>query len=242
MSIPTIEMLIQRQLNNWNRYREFLDKEEKKDLAPPGPVITVSRLTGSGGRTLATRLAEKLDLAFHDYSIVKQIARDQNLSDSVVEQFDEKTTSTVNLWVQGVLRQRNFIKSQYKTVLTKIITALASGGGCLFLGRGANLILEDEATLRIRVVASTALRQKRICQKAGISKAEASKIIEESDQNREEFVRSVFQTEPGLPENFDLIFNADRISIDGMLELTMLALLDRKMELKPVLKQSEART
>jgi len=241
MSIPTIEMLIQRQLNNWNRYREFLCDEEETDLPPPGPAITVSRLTGSGGRTFATRLAEKLELGLHDYSIVQQIARDQNLSDAVVEQFDERATSSVNLWVQGVLRQRNFIKSQYKTVLTKIITELAESGNCLFLGRGANLILEKETTLRIRVIASMPLRLERIRKRTGKNEADAKVLIEDSDHNREEFVRSIFHTEPGHPSNFDLVFNADRISIDGMLELTMLALLDRKFDWKPILKQQQAR-
>ena len=240
MPFPISEMLIQRQLNHWNRYREFLCDEEEMETTPRGPVITVSRLTGSGGRTLATLLAERLELEFHDYSIVEKIAKDQNLSDAAVEQLDEKSVNPVNLWVQSLLRQRNFMQSQYKSVLTKIIKELAEIGSCVFLGRGANLILGHEATLRIRVVASMSYRMERVRQKTGAGKIETRAILEESDHNREEFVRKVFNIDTGQPQNFDLIFNADRISIGGMLELTMLALLDRNTDWAPVLKEGLA--
>jgi len=237
MPFPITEMLIQRQLNHWNRYREFLCDEEEMETSPRGPVITVSRLTGSGGRTLATLLAERLDLGFHDYSIVEKIAKDQNLSDAAVEQLDEKSVSPVNLWVQSVLRQRNFMQSQYKSVLSKIIKELAESGNCIFLGRGANLILGHDATLRIRVIASMSYRMDRIRQRTGDGKVETRALLEESDHNREEFVRKVFNTETGQPQNFDLVFNADRISMDGMLELSMLALLDRNTDWAPALKE-----
>lgn len=236
MSIPITEKLIQRQINHWNRYREFLVDADENKPSPPGPVITVSRLAGSGGRTLATMIAERLEMDFHDQSMVEKIARDQNLPDHVVEQMDEKSVSSANLWVQGVLKQRFFMKSEYKAALSRIITNLAVDGNALFLGRGANLILGRDATLRIRVIASMPFRLERIRKKTGVGKAETRTILEESDKQREEFIRKVFRTEPGQPKNFDLILNADTISMDGMVELTMLALLDRKTNWAPEMK------
>jgi cytidylate kinase len=237
MTNPISEKLIQRQINHWNRYREFLVDAEERDTAPPGPVITVSRLAGSGGRTLAKLLAERLELDFHDHSLVEQIARDQNLPDHVVEQMDEKTINAANLWVQGVLKQRFFMKSEYKAALNRIITDLATKGNAVFLGRGANLILGRDATLRIRVIASMPHRLKRLRQKTGVGKAETRAFLDETDTQREEFVRKVFRKEPGQPENFDLIFNADRISLEGMVELTLLALLDRESSHQMALKE-----
>ncbi len=236
MSLPITEKLILRQINHWNRYRNFLVEEEDSTSSPPGPVITVSRLAGSGGRTLATLLAKRLELEFHDQSLVEKIAREQNLPDHVVDQLDEKSVSSANLWVQGVLKQRFFMKSEYKAALTSVITNLAKDGNALFLGRGANLILGSTATLRIRVVASLPFRLERLRQKTGVGKAETRAFLDESDNQRQEFVRKIFHTDPGNPENFDLVFNADNISMEGMIELTMLALLDRETDWAPELK------
>ncbi len=236
MSIPITEMLIKRQINHWNRYREFLVDEDHDKTAVPGPVLTVSRLAGSGGRSLAILLSERLELNFHDHSMVEIIAKDQNLADHVVAQMDEKSVSSAQLWVQGLLKQRFFMKSEYKAALTRIVTDLASRGNALFLGRGANLILGRDATLRIRVIASMPFRLERIRNKTGIGKAETRAFLENSDNQRAEFVSTLFNTDPGQPENFDLIFNADCISLEGMVELSLLALLDRQTKWVPKMK------
>ena len=38
-------------------------------------IITITREFGSGGRTIANKLAEKLGYAYYDYEIVQQIAQ-----------------------------------------------------------------------------------------------------------------------------------------------------------------------
>ena len=38
-------------------------------------IITITREFGSGGRTIAKKLAEKLGYAYYDYEIVQQIAQ-----------------------------------------------------------------------------------------------------------------------------------------------------------------------
>ena len=50
MSLLLTERLIQRQINHWNRMRAYLRQEDKPSPATHEPVITVSRLAGSGGR------------------------------------------------------------------------------------------------------------------------------------------------------------------------------------------------
>jgi len=230
MSLPLTEKLIQRQINQWNRFREFLKEERPHGGPTRGPVITVSRLAGSGGRMLASALADRLGLELHDQSLVETIARDQNLSRSLIAQLDENAVSQANLWVTGVLNQRLFMKDQYHMALVKTITALAARGGVVILGRGANLILCENATLRVRVVAAHRTRVDRLQSKMNLSRAEARTLLDETDRRRTEFVRSVFKVDPGGPQNFDLTINSDRFSAESLVEQTLLALLARQTE------------
>ena len=118
MSFPITETLIQRQINHWNRLREFL--QEKPRDAPAesrGPVITVSRLMGSGGRTLAEGLSDRLGLELQDQSLMDNIARDKKLEQSLLEQLDESGINQADLWVRGVLNQRIFLRDQIRISL-----------------------------------------------------------------------------------------------------------------------------
>jgi len=219
------ELLIQRQINHWNRFREFLQDDQEDRPPSPGLVLTVSRMAGSGGRILARALAEQFNLTLQDHSLVKKIATDRNLENSVVAQLDENAINQAELWVKGVLNRRIFMKDEYHTSLVNIVTNLAAAGDVVFLGRGAHLILQDKATLRIRVVASRATRLIRIMERTGLSRAEARALLEDTDHKREDFIRKVFKVEPDDPENFDLVLNSDHMKQECMLEIVTLALI-----------------
>ncbi len=225
MPMPITEKLIQRQINHWNRFREFLPEPATMENQPIGPIITISRLAGSGGRILASALADRLDLQLHDQSIVEKITRDSKLEAEMIAELDEAEISQARLWVRGVLNQRIFMRDQYHMALVKVITGLAAKGNVIFLGRGANHILGQNASLRIRLVASRPTRLKNIRERTGLSKPEIRAMLEETDRNRSEYIRRVFREEPGKAENYDLILNSDRLDMECQVELVMLVLL-----------------
>jgi hypothetical protein len=65
MTDRVIEKLIQRQINQWNRWDEVLNASSDPASLRPRPIITISRQLGSGGRSLAEALAERLELQVH---------------------------------------------------------------------------------------------------------------------------------------------------------------------------------
>ena len=240
MPLSITETLIQRQINHWNRMREFLKKETPPPTETRGPVITVSRLVGSGGRTLAENLASRLGLELQDQSLMDSIARDKKLEQSLLAQLDEAGINQADLWVRGVLNQRIFLRDQFHGALVRTVTRLAARGGVVFLGRGANLILRENATLRIRVVASRENRLNRLRQRLEISRAEARAILVETERKRDEFIRKVFKEDPGRPENFELTINTDRLEPEAAVEIVLLALLVRQTAERGLLKGSRA--
>jgi cytidylate kinase len=228
MPHPLTEKLIQRQINHWNNLRQYLN--DPPDVSPPvpRPVITISRQAGAGGRKLAEALAERLALDLHDRNIVEKIARDSRLSREMIEELDETEMNQARLWVQGVLNQRIFMRDQYHLAVVKVVTALASRGGAVFLGRGAHLILGEAATLRLRLVASHRTRLQNILERTNLSRAEARALMDETDRRRAKHTRKVFRMEPGKAEHFDLVINTERLNLEDQIDLVLQALLARQ--------------
>jgi cytidylate kinase len=226
MSLLLTERLIQRQLNHWNRMRAYLHEHPAlaADERRRGPVVTVSRLAGSGGRDLAEAVAERLGADLQDQSLITSIAEDKEMERSIVAQLDERTVSQTQLWIHGILQRRLFMKDDFHQALVRVVSTLAARGNVVFLGRGANIILGEQADLRVRVVASERSRIERLCNRTGLARAEARAVLAETDHRRERFVRDVFHTEPGSPENFDLVFNSDRVDTETMVDHVLLAL------------------
>lgn len=228
MSPEKSEKLIERQIDRWNQLRELLKEDSNDSAQPPGgPVITVSRLIGSGGRTLATALADCLGLELQDQSLLETIAQDKNLARSLIPPAQKAGAAPSDLWLRGVLNQRIFLRDQFHGALAETVCRLAARGGLVFLGRGAHLILRERATLRIRVIASQQTRLARIRTQLEVSRAEARAILMETERQRERFVREVFKEEIARAEHFDLTINTDRLDPESALEMVLVALLER---------------
>lgn len=225
MRFPVTEKLIQRQINHWSRLREVLREQPAGGVPEPGPVITVSRLAGSGGRTLAAGLRDRIGCVVHDHSIVERIARTRRLSPELVALLDEQDIRQSDLWVRGVLENRLFLKEQYRDALTETVVEMAAAGNAVILGRGAGHILGHRASLRVRLVAGTATRQARIQEQLGTSRAEARVLVEETDRRREAYVRKLLGVDPHDPSGYDVVVNTDRLAPAEVVEVVLVALV-----------------
>ena len=105
-------------------------------------IITITREFGSGGRTIAKKLADKLGYAYYDYEIVQQIAQESGFAKEYIEENGEDASSTstfgfiwnnygYNLSDELYVAQRN------------VICELADKGNCVIVGRCSDYILRD---------------------------------------------------------------------------------------------------
>jgi cytidylate kinase len=222
-SIPT-EKLIQRQIHQWNRYRELLATAEKPEEVQQRPIITISREMGSGARELARALAERLDLEIHGISIIDEIARDARLERRVVESLDERVRSQIDMWVAGVLKQRIFLRDNYHVALARAVRTLASHGGVVFLGRGANLILEEACSLRILMVAALDVRVRNVMRYEDIDENTAREQVERADRERRAFIEKVFHVDPNACHHYDLVLNTEHYDRARLIDVALAAL------------------
>src|SRR3712207_3957490 len=59
------------------------------------PVITVSRLTGSGGATIGQRLAERLGASYLNTQIIQEVARRLGISEAAAAAYNERAEAFI---------------------------------------------------------------------------------------------------------------------------------------------------
>ncbi len=184
-------------------------------------IITIGRQFGSGGHEVGRRLAAELGLKLYDKELLKMMARESNICEQVLEDYDEKNTGSLLYSIMmdvypsmnyvGNTLQRQIYQAQYDT-----IHKLGQKGGCVIVGRGADYILRDAPHLTsVFIHASDAYRISRIVEYEKVSEEKARDIITKADKKRASYYN--FQTEKkwGHVSSYNLSLDTSDIGIDG---------------------------
>jgi len=107
------------------------------------------------------------------------------------------------------------------------VTTIARHGRAIILGRGGNLILGEQADLRVRLYAPTPLRVANLREYENLSEAEAVKEMEKIDERRRQFVERLFGADIQDPHLYDLAINTARFSPADCVEVIAEALKAR---------------
>jgi len=223
--MTSIETLIDRQLTR----RQVFERAPKstqpaaEEKPPLLRVITISRETGSGGRTLAARLAKRLDFELIDRQIVDKLSHDTGARERLIASLDERTRSAVGLWVEGILTGRYIDQSEYANALCRSITTLAEHGDSVIIGRGANVILGPRGGLHVRVIAPPEVRVQNLMRHMAMAPREAREHIDLCDEERRRFYAEVLNADIENPNDYHLVINTARVGLDLAEELVVLA-------------------
>ena len=112
----SIQKIIEEQMRRWQLMRAQKPGEE-----PGMPVITISREPGSGGRIVAKRLAEKLELEVFHQEVLNEMAKSAEVSAQLLETLDEKGLSVLEDWISSLVYDRHLWPDQYLYHLMKVI-------------------------------------------------------------------------------------------------------------------------
>ena len=53
-------------------------------------IVTIGRQYGSGGRYIASMLAERMEIPYYDKELLAEASKDSGISQQVLENYDEK--------------------------------------------------------------------------------------------------------------------------------------------------------
>ncbi len=192
-------------------------------------VVTIARLSGSGGDIIAARVAEKLGYACVDSALLATIAAREGVSVDDVIQYDEKAEPATIEWLKSIITPRiNKIIGQeqghvgpegYFASLKEVVLGLADQGDIVIVGRGSQFILGDAAdAFHVRIIAEPEARAERLGRYYAISREEALDRIKRSDSMRKSFINRYFRADWDDQFAYDLIINTTRIAVEEAVE------------------------
>ena len=212
------------ELVNSQLRRSELARRKQAEKGEPcrHPVVTISRRMGSGARVIAAKLAEDLGWSLWDKDLLDAIAEDADVSRRVVESFDEKTISELELFARGALGDYVSSGFLYPVHLAKAVGAIARHGNAIILGRGANFLLPK--ALNIRIDASDDVRIHNMMNYENLTRDEATRRLHESDREREQFISRVFGRGRVEHSHYDLLIWMDAFTNDDAVDIIKTAL------------------
>ncbi|HOK06105.1 MAG TPA: cytidylate kinase-like family protein [Syntrophales bacterium] len=209
--------LVEEQLTKWN----VSTKEKKKEEGEkPRPVITISREAGCGGTKIAKMLAERLGMDLMGGKIIQMVAESVEMSEKVVQSLDEKEITKRDDWLNSLFETRHLWPDQYLHHLTKVIGTIGRHGNAIILGRGANFILPEQDTFRVRIMAPYEVKVKNILR---TTREEAERYLIKTEADRRAFIRKYFNQDVTDPVHYDLTINMRAITVEGAVEAIIAA-------------------
>ena len=170
-------------------------------------IITISRQVAALGDEIAEALAKKLGYKFVDKKYIEKRIVELGFPEEKMKKYDERKPG----FFASLVKERD----EYLDYLQTAILETAKDGNCVFIGRGAFVVLENIPNLiAVRFVAKDDVRQQRLMDEFSWTKKQAQNRIDESDENRKGYHRNFFNIEPDNPSNYHLTLNTGILSVE----------------------------
>lgn len=193
-------------------------------------VITIARQFGAGGKTLGSRVAEKLGYVLIDEEIVEMVALEANVSPDWVDSIAKETGS------EGFLRRmmsklgpfrKGYVEvameknpgyldgNLYISLLHRVVPQIASQDNVVIIGRGGQYILADRPdTFHFLMIADLEHRIAFMMRHYNLDRKQAQLIVEKQSKRRLSLYRYFSRTDYDQPDLYHMVFNMNKIELD----------------------------
>lgn len=206
-------------------------------------VVTISRGYGSGGKYIATKLAEELGIKLMDKDIIKLASLKSGISEEVFAQNDEivrksliekRKTSVYDGFILPPQDKEFTSKENLFSFQARVLLEMAQKENFVVLGRAGNYILHDMPNvISVNIQAPLEDCLVSIMSKKNLVAKDAIKEIKRIDKSRAEYYRHHTGGLNWLDfEYYDLCLNSSRIGRDRCVEVIKDYIL-RKTKIDP---------
>ena len=198
------------------------------------PVITISRMYGSGGSEVAERVADILGWSLFDNSMIDKVAERSGLSLAEVTAQDERVPSMVERLAAALSLGSPEIMPPVATgpietteerivaVTRRVIEEAVLTGPAVFVGRGAQCLLAERSdALHVFCFAPHGALQRYAMEKFSVGAAEADRMVADTNKQREQYVKRHWNRNWLAHENYHLCLNTAWLGIDRSADLVV---------------------
>ena len=187
-------------------------------------IITVGRQLGSGGKEIASLLAQRLGYKMYDSELLNLAAKESGLCERLFERNDEQKAFSKSFFrynlpfiggEHGMFHNELSQDTLFKFQSEAIIKA-AEADNCVFVGRCADYILRDAPRLlSFFVTANLEERIQRVMQRQQCDEKKAATIVREGDEHRAAYYDFYTGKTWGHGVSYDLCVNSSILGIKG---------------------------
>lgn len=185
-------------------------------------VITISRLYGAGGRSVAKSLSGKLNIPWYDNDFVKKIAAESGYSEEEIIEEGEEISKTQRR-LDAVLNSANSYVSSHDEIFKAQRKALISIAKetCIIVGRCGNVILKEEKipAFNVFLYASKEERIRRMMTQQGLSEAQAAKEQKKHDTFRQNYYDKYTGHRMDDVNDYNLCIDTELMGYDDVAEI-----------------------
>jgi cytidylate kinase len=195
-------------------------------------IVTVSRLYGSGGSEVAALVAKDLGWALLDNSVIDAVAARLGITASEVAAREERAPSWVERltealtlgsqdWLPAVsATRRGPTDEQLVDVTQHIVEEAIARGPLVIVGRGAQAMLAERSdALHVFSYSPRAALIARVMERNGIGSEEAAQLVDDTNAQREQWVRKHWGRSWREHSNYHLSVNTEWLGIPGSARL-----------------------
>ena len=192
-------------------------------------IITIGRQSGSGGKEIGQKVAEKLGVKCYDKELLALAAKESGLCEELFQSHDEKPTKSFLYSLVMDTYSFGYTSSGYmdmpinhKIFLAQFeaIKALADREPCVIVGRCADYALEDYPNrVSIFVTGDDKAKIKRLAERNNVSEAKAKEIMMKTDKERSSYYNYYSSKKWGDVRSYDLCVNSSVLGIEGTVDL-----------------------
>lgn len=195
----------------------------------PIRIITISRLFGAGGSSLAAALGARLGWKVLDRELIAEVARRLQRPEADVAAIDEHV---LDPWQRAAVFAsaafpempvpplESYLNTRVLATVEEVLQDAASAGPIIAVGHGTQCVFHDrEDVLHLRVVAPFEDRVRMARQRLGLDPESARERVRAADADRQTYLRRVHGIDGSDPLHYDLVLNTRSLSVDEAADL-----------------------
>ena len=193
-------------------------------------VITIARGFGSGGKEIATKLAEELQIPCYERQILTMASQMSGIDESEFVSVDEKLHGSYLTKLLKAVPYTTIIEPTEKdfvsdtnlyNIQAEIIRNLAKTEACIIVGKCADYVLRQYSNvISIYIEAPRHACVASIMNKMNVSEERAHYLIKKTDKYRSNYYKYYTGGKDWTnPINYDLVLNSNRIGREDCVNL-----------------------
>lgn len=170
----------------------------KNDKMEQRFIVTIGREFGTGGRQIATELAEMLGVKLYDRKLLDPIKERYNMTQEEVD----KVKSLKPSWFYDNVSEDMYKDEEF------LVRSLAHEESCVILGRtGFHIFRDEKYAFKVFLIADKEYRRRKVARRLNINEGSADALIDKVDEARENFTKTFSGKTRYDARNYDLVLN-----------------------------------